>query len=523
MNLVGDPWIPVVFSDGRTDLVSLKELYEQGGYIRDLVATPPQRIALMRLLICITQAALDGPEDEKGWFNCKNMIAPESLRYLENRKERFHLFGEHPFLQIPYLECTKSNDEFSMPMAKLDEGLAVGSTGHTLFDREALHPRTHSCSWLAFMLVTCQNFALGGGQSLRLKWTGLNIDGSVNGRKNNNFTNGPCAGSILFTFLQSSENILNTLWLNIVSKEQLRNFMPGLEFGRPVWDESVQDYENTVRLTKSYLGRLVPLSRFLLLNQNNHSQIRFFTNGLSYPSDLKIYRELMATIVLTEIKNGVKDNVYLRVDTTKHPWRELSSILSISKRESAGGAAALAHLRTLAANSSYDLPLVVWVGGVQNTPGKAKVINTAEWTFFLNLYELERLEFERYQEGVSIANYRAGLLKNAVGAYFADLNVSDFEKNEKGKYIKFSPAARENRDKIVSKALSFYWSKLDNSYGVLLSNALEQDGKLKRDWLQILAKAMRKAYDYACPHETPRQIQAFIHGLKDLRLKRPET
>jgi len=63
MNLVSDPWIPVVMLDKTPRLVSLNEVFRDGETIADLAANPCQRIALMRLLICIAQAALDGPKD----------------------------------------------------------------------------------------------------------------------------------------------------------------------------------------------------------------------------------------------------------------------------------------------------------------------------------------------------------------------------------------------------------------------------------------------------------------------------
>ena len=67
MNLIGDPWIPVLDADGKSATVGLRELYERAHEIRDLALQPPQRIAVTRLLLCITHATLDGPEDEDDW------------------------------------------------------------------------------------------------------------------------------------------------------------------------------------------------------------------------------------------------------------------------------------------------------------------------------------------------------------------------------------------------------------------------------------------------------------------------
>ena len=131
MNLCGDPWVPVVVGNGQSRLVSLVEAFEQGEEILDLVATPPQRIALTRLLVCITQAALDGPEDEQDWQSCRSRIAPAALAYLSKHKECFELYGEGGFLQVPNLTPSPS-----ATLDRLGFGLAAGNNA-TLFDHAA--------------------------------------------------------------------------------------------------------------------------------------------------------------------------------------------------------------------------------------------------------------------------------------------------------------------------------------------------------------------------------------------------
>lgn len=63
MNLATDAWIPIVWNVGKAGTVSLREAFERAHEIQDLAVRPHERIALMRLLICIAQAALDGPAD----------------------------------------------------------------------------------------------------------------------------------------------------------------------------------------------------------------------------------------------------------------------------------------------------------------------------------------------------------------------------------------------------------------------------------------------------------------------------
>lgn len=104
MNLVEDPWIPVVFETGNSGQVSLGEAFSGGRKIADLAVRPHERIAVMRLLICIAQAALDGPADKSEWLQCREQIAAQAQVYLSRWRHAFELFGDgQRFLQMPNL------------------------------------------------------------------------------------------------------------------------------------------------------------------------------------------------------------------------------------------------------------------------------------------------------------------------------------------------------------------------------------------------------------------------------------
>ena len=65
MNLTTDPWIPVLWNDGATRAATLADIFVCGQDIRDLAVRPHERIALMRLFLCVAHAALDGPGDRE--------------------------------------------------------------------------------------------------------------------------------------------------------------------------------------------------------------------------------------------------------------------------------------------------------------------------------------------------------------------------------------------------------------------------------------------------------------------------
>jgi hypothetical protein len=100
-NLCDDPWIPCVTTKGEALDLSLKGFFEKAEALSDFSATPPQRVALMRLLIAITMRALEGPKDDADWKSCRPRIKQAALAYLERMRDRFELYGPKAFLQVP--------------------------------------------------------------------------------------------------------------------------------------------------------------------------------------------------------------------------------------------------------------------------------------------------------------------------------------------------------------------------------------------------------------------------------------
>ena len=104
MNLTTEPWIPANWQDGTPATVTLREAFERGSEIQDLGVRPHERIALMRLLICVAQAALDGPAELDEWESCRPQIGPAAVDYLDRWQSAFELYGkDQRFLQVPNL------------------------------------------------------------------------------------------------------------------------------------------------------------------------------------------------------------------------------------------------------------------------------------------------------------------------------------------------------------------------------------------------------------------------------------
>jgi CRISPR system Cascade subunit CasA len=490
MNLVTDKWIPVVMPDGKSDTVSLNELFSEAGSIRDLSCSPPQRIALMRLLICIVQAALDGPEDEEDWDGCKSRIAKATLEYLGHWQLAFSLYGAKPFMQVSGLDADVDGIK---PLDVLDCRLASGNNT-TLFDHAAVSAgRLVSDGELVLNLLTFLCFSTGGkvGQSV---WQGVKHSESTFAA--------PCI-KYAHTFLRSA-NLLDTVFLNLMTKNGdgtgiLRS--PNGKWGQPVWErfpDSVGDVAAFQNASETYLGRLVPLSRFVSVQRAREGRCIAGPPQKGYRIDhLPAFREPWATIVPG--KDGKE--WYLALSSTKHMWRQLGSLLSLKKsRSGLTGAMSLSNLvRYYSAFPTQDVD--VWVGGLEVGAQAGKVNDMLEWAFDVSPPQLGETWMNRYLQGVALADEGATALAKALKSCFNKMNVEAVP---------------------YDQARTRYWGRLDASCAVLIDAAKGEQAHIARSWHPIVLRAMREAYDYVCPRQTARQIEAYAQGLARLNMKKPK-
>ena len=371
MNLMTEPWIPIVWADGRAGTVSLCEVFEHGEEIRDLAVRPHERIAVMRLLICIAQAALDGPTDYDDWKTCQPKIVPAAVDYLRRWRSAFELFGDgQRFLQVANLrkppKKPNGDDDEGNSTSKLDLALATGNNT-TLFDNAGGSDRAFASGELALMLTAFQCFSPGGRIGAAL-WNGEETPGRGSS------DHAPClAGGMLHTLLRG-DSLLVTVRKNLMTKRQAEQFFGQESWGRPVWELMPQGLASTEAVRNAnltYLGRLVPMTRAIWLADDGQSLI--LANGIQYGSYEKDgWREPSATIVTGTIK-GQPARVVVRASTDKAVWRELHALTVKAVGDKPGGPAALQHV-------SEDEPFDLWVGGL--VANKAKLVDTTESVFY---------------------------------------------------------------------------------------------------------------------------------------------
>lgn len=500
MNLTTEPWIPIVWSNGEPGMVSLLDAFDRGTEIQDLALRPHERIAVMRLLICIAQAALDGPADFEDWKTCRASIASAARRYLNRWPGAFELLGDGP----RFMQVKGTGKPGIMGLDKLD---FVDADMTTLFDQDVTPGRKRSLAWTALHLLTYQSFAAGGkvGGSIEV---GDRIEPQSG-------SNGPCRDSSAFHAFIKRENLISTLHANIITKESISQ-MPAVAWGVPVWETnaaSLTGLQKTASLTRSYLGRLAPLSRAVWLSDDESTASN--SNGLVYENFEQGVREPGVSIIIRS-EDGQQKHALLSAadgESIKKPWRELHALTV--KRISENGAGGPLTLKNLNDDESFDL----WVGAL--VAHKAKVDDTVESSFAVPAGMLKPQAQRDYETGVRYAEAWEIRLRRAITIYRLAVETNESPERLPARCERMRRPERQRFGDISGKACSDYWTVIEHQLGLLNRFAIEpipaRDGKIQPGetaWGKHVIRSARASYERACPHQTARQIRAYALGLK---------
>ena len=148
-NLLDEAWIPIA-DMGKAGLLRVFG----GRECRALGGTAVQKIAVLKLLIAIAQAAAT-PQDTQEWA----AMGPDGLgerctAYLKLWRNAFWLYGDKPFLQMP--ACSKAELK---PYGTAMPQVVSGNT--TLLTQLQLEPVMSDAS-RALLLVEQMGFGFGG-------------------------------------------------------------------------------------------------------------------------------------------------------------------------------------------------------------------------------------------------------------------------------------------------------------------------------------------------------------------------
>ena len=492
MNVAFDPWIPVVTTTGKRKLVSLAEVFTGGGKFADLAVRPHERVSLMRLFLCIAHAALDGPKDDDEWYEVPERLPQAAYKYLAEWKDSFELFDrDKPWLQVTGLKPAKENDEKAFtPLAKLDFALASGAAS-TIFDHMGSDNanRAFNHSQYVLGLITIQNFSTCGLLS-RPIWNGKACPNSAK--------DAPCITSSMYHVFLIGKSLFDTICINICDYDELalllRDINPESNWlGRPVWEQMpVNDTDD--QLTRTYLGRLVPIPRAILLKQGKLNML--YGEALRYPTYPDFPQEANCSVAIRRIKK--KEERYLvGARLGIQPWRQLDAILQYNlPSKSSSHAINLGHLDEQAVD--------IWVGALLRNPGKQDIIDTVESRFHISKQLRSPEGCSSYSKEVEKAQNVSSLLNTAIYVYRIEVD----SRNETG---------------IGISAKNFYWTTVEKNLPLLMAHieAIGSDDAIptRKVWRKKLFSAACEAYTIACGQETPRQMRAFAKGWQTLTKK----
>ena len=527
MNVAFDSWIPIVTITGERKPASLSEVFSNGEHYADLAVRPHERVALMRLFLCVAHAALEGPKNYPDWCDVQKKLSEAVLKYLEKLKDSFGLFDlEKPWLQVKDLKGVEKDTENSgktSPVALLDSELATGNSS-TLFDHEgSMTIRMVDPARLALNLLTFQNFSSGGGSPVA-QW---------NKKKTSQVGNpdAPCLSQSMAHCLLRGRNLAETIHLNLPTYERIgmvyRAFsfdkkkdkysFSDVQMGKPVWEcvpDSPDDSMSVANATRTYLGRLVPISRWVRLIENTDQM--FCCNGFKYDT----YKDgfpaeptAAVRLVTKKDKKGIKttERRVVGISPSRATWRELSALLTKRAADGLGGPLAMENAPN---DTEYDFHVCAM------TRDQASMDIGVDSVFHLPPVFQSNLAI--YSAEVEQAERLSRQLRGAVETYRKTID------NDWLPRVKRTQAKDQGKlkNRLAQTAFLFYWTAVEKNLPLLMAHIDARDSAgampTREAWRKMLFKIALKAYSTACGQETPRQIRAFAKGRQRLTSKKDE-
>ncbi len=478
-NLVDEAWIPIAVSHR----VSLMDVFTQPG-LPALGGNAVQKMALLKLLQAIAQAACT-PQDELEWKALgSDGLAQRCAAYLTQWHDRFYLYGEKPFLQMPAIEAAAVQ-----PYGAVLPEVASGNS--TVLTQSQKMP-TLVDSDKAILLLQLMGFALGGKKTDNsVVLTPGYVGKSTEKGKPSTGKSGPSVSHL--GFLHSvllGETLQKTIWLNLFTQQDIKNkamFSQGI--GIPPWEAmpAGEACSQANLLQSSLMGRLLPLSRFVLLNED----------GLHYSEGIQHldYKEGMQDPSVA-VDTSTKKPRALWTNPDKRPWRELGGLLAFLAQQKAKDfdcwQLQVGISRVQGAVDSF----AVWCGGlrVSSNAGEQYVSGTddmVESQVWLESAVLNEMWFSVLQQELTTMENHAKKLYACTLEYFKQ------QKNE-GKAV-------------AAQATALYWSQCEQEFpNVLNACGASDDHIAKREaWKKKSSAAVQSIYNRICPNATARQMEAW--------------
>jgi len=481
-NLVEEKWVPIQGGDR----ISLIDIFQNGKQLNNIGGNPIEKISIFKFLLAVVHSAYT-PKDNEDWRNIGiDGMSKKVLEYLDKNKNLFYLYGEKPFLQFPKIAQSKKKnisilEPYKIPTPKTKDDEAINTTVLTEIQKEV----KYSDSEKSVLLITNLNFALGGKK----------VDNSIILTKGYEKTKSAKSGyslgrSYLHSFILA-ENILKTIYINWFSQEQIKELKTIENIGTPPWEKMPQSEDDEVakELKKSYLGMLVPFSRFILIDGDYIN----YTEGF-YPTekDLTINRK---------ISKGKEQIV--KADPNKKPWRELISMLSFvltsnnseNKTESLQLKYSIERLKKFGSVNE----IIIYSGGLNVTNKAGEDFVSGDCDFVesevkLNLKWLGDIWFNNLKTEMKKLDSYSKILWSCVNDYYLDLKDA-------------------NHKEIANKSSNVFWQLMEKEFNNILEVCNLEENKYQDEINKINKKIFSivcDVYDGFCPKDSAKQIESWI-------------
>jgi CRISPR system Cascade subunit CasA len=480
-NLIDEPWIPIA----DVGLVSLKQIFTEPNY-RALGGNPIQKIAMTKLLLAISQAACT-PEDNAEWkeFGAEG-LAQKCLAYLEKWHDRFYLFGEQPFLQMPEI-ANAAKQNFGAVLPEI-------ATGNTTVLNSIQIENQLSDADKAMLIVQLVNFGLGGKKTDNSIVLSAGYQGKSNDKgKPSTGKAGTSLGfmGFLHNFL-IGETLLQTLWLNLLTQEQIDDLPYSQKLGVAPWEQmpAGENCDIAKQLQNSLMGRLISMSRFCLFNDNG----LHYSEGIAHLS----YKEnLIAPSVAANFSG--KDAKVLWVDTERRPWRFLTALLSFMEKNGGSGFDCYyLKLGLLRARKARLAKIGVWSGGlrVSSNAGEQYVSGSDDFVdsvVFMDSDQLGEMWYSRLKHEMSELE-----------------QVSKFVYGSTMGYFKSQKSEGKNE---AAQATHLFWQLCERRFQDLVYACEDESSESRNTLRKQFANFAMTSYNRYCHQDTAKQLNAWAANL----------
>ncbi|MBX0311633.1 MAG: type I-E CRISPR-associated protein Cse1/CasA, partial [Sulfurihydrogenibium sp.] len=481
-NLIHEKWIPVIIGDKEVK-VSLIEAFTDIN-IKRISGKPTEKIAIFKFLTAIAQAAYT-PKDFKAWQEIGNNpsnLSEKVLKYLNKWEDRFYLYGEYPFLQMKSIikADVKTFGEISPEVA----------TGNTPFFNQTQKERDLDESEKALFILTQQSFALGGKKADNSVVLTEGYTGKSN--KSGNESTSKYASSLgLYGYLHSfieGDNLIKTILVNLMTHEEINEikvFSGGL--GIPAWEQMPvgEDCDRAKQLTQTILGRLVPISRFLILSEDKKGL--HYSEGLPYKDHRDGFNDLTTTIDYSTAKAKP-----VWVDTSEKPWRLITSLLAFLKINEKTKLTNIA-LRLAIKKIEILENITLYSGGLAVSSNMSEQYcsqtdDYLESSVVINKSILEENYFEQLKLELKEMEKMSNLLKMSIERYDKALGIHESKK--------------------TSRASNIFWELCENIFTDTVKNInIPEILSYNR---KRTTNLVVNVFNNFCPNNTSRQMNAWV-------------